>query len=212
MAPSGSSVLSRKEVAQMDRKRQRKLERKRARQKKRKARELARTTTDPTAYHGKKFRTAELVEFHCEAEKAILEAFVVTDRQLTDHVAADAVKRLIDAIRCNALPTDEEADSGETDIEDFIVWRIRQNWEELFETRFHPGRDKLVGVLRSILASVEIWGSPNPNSRGYLEYVEDFLGNLGISVEQVDPETREIESPEEYAINALSPYRLYRAP
>jgi hypothetical protein len=194
----------------MDRKRQRKLERKRARQKKRKARELARTTNEPLAYHGRKFRTEELVQFHCEAEKAIQEAFVVSDRQLTDHVAAGAVKRLIEAIRHDGLPTAEDAEARQSDIEDFIVWRIRQNWGELFQTQSHPGRDKLVGVLRSILGSIEIWGSQNRGSRGYLEYIEDFLGDLGFSVERLDPEREEIESPEEYAINALSPHRQSR--
>jgi hypothetical protein len=37
-------------------------------------------------------------------------------------------------------------------------------------------------VLRSILGSVETWKRAGAQSRGYLEYIEDFVGELGTSV------------------------------
>ncbi len=44
------------------------------------------------------------------------------------------------------------------------------------------GVETLIGVLRTTLDSIRTWGSASPTSRGYLNYIEGFLGKAGISV------------------------------
>ena len=76
---------------------------------------------------------------------------------------------------------DTYTDTG--DEQDPLIWNIRQNWRHFFQTRPHPGRDKLVGVLRSILGSIDVWGSIARDSRGYLLYSEEYLNDAGVHVE-----------------------------
>ena len=72
-----------------------------------------------------------------------------------------------------------------------LIWNVRRNWHLEFETRPNPGRDKLVGVLRTILGSIDVWGSVNPTSHGYLQYIEGFVGKLGVHLEAVSPDSLE---------------------
>jgi hypothetical protein len=68
----------------------------------------------------------------------------------------------------------------------------------LFRTEPHPGRDKLTGVLRTILGSIEMWSTPEPNSNGYLSYLEGFLKQVGVSGTQTSPEDEVLDDePEE---------------
>jgi len=84
------------------------------------------------------------------------------------------------------------------------VWNIRRSWEELFRTEPHPGLERLTGVLRTILGSIEVWSTPSPDSRGYLSYVEGFLRNAGVSVSNISPDTElASEEPEGDDLMAL---------
>lgn len=180
--------------------RQRKLEKKRRKEKRESARRSNRPETAASlAYHGNKYKTEELVETLCSAETGILEAFVITDRELTDRAVEAAVANMIGRMRRGTLPhldsTSERPD--EEAGEDFIAWRIRSNWQHLFQTKPRPGRDKLIGVLRTVLGSIDTWKSTSPTSHGYLNYIEGFLGELGISVDVVSSKSGEIEEPDE---------------
>jgi len=144
----------------------------------------------PLPYTGGKYRTKELVPLHLCTETGIYEAFVMSDRQLTDADVRSVLQRLILQIRAGALPpletSDDDTNDTYTDIGDdqeMLTWNIRRNWRHFFQTRSYPGRDKLVGVLRTILGSIDVWGSIAPDSRGYLLYIEEFLNDAGISVE-----------------------------
>lgn len=142
------------------------------------------------AYRGNKYRTDELAPTIFRTETAIYESFVLTHRELTDHNVRSALKTLILQIRQGTLPSPEEIgiDDGECGgetIEDLVIWNIRRNWQDLFQIEPYPGRSNLVGVLRTILGSIECWGSIAPESRGYLRYIGGFLKKVGVSVELI---------------------------
>jgi hypothetical protein len=181
-------------------KKQRKLDKKR---KAKQQRNLRSKKKESLAYSGMKYKTDELAPFIFNTERAIHEAFVISRRRLTDHDVRKALETMIGGIRQNRLlaseETDVEADRGQDagNSDEFIVCNILFHWREFFQTRSRPGRDKLVGILRTILGSIDVWGSVNPESQGYLEYIEDFLGQLGVDIREVSKEElAELRIPE----------------
>jgi hypothetical protein len=171
------------------------------RQKKRKAKRANRTPQPLSlAYRGNKYRTQELIETLYRAEVGIYESFVMTERKLTDHAVESALENLVLQMRRAPL-----ADLEDTSVVDYVVgeeadlviWNVRRNWQDLYETKPRPSRDSQIGVLRTILGSVDVWKSVSPNSRGYLRYLEGFLQKMGISIEAYSPDHQCISQPEE---------------
>jgi hypothetical protein len=175
----------------MSTKRQRRLDKKR---KARRQKDLQARKKESLAYSGMKYKTDELVPFIFATERAIHEAFVITRRDFTDHDVRKALEIMIGRIRQNRLlpgeRTGSEAERGQNagNAAEFIVCNILFHWRTFFQTQSHLCRDKIVGVLRTILGSIDVWGNVSPKSRGYLEYIEDFLGQLGTEVRQVSKE------------------------
>jgi len=152
------------------------------------------------AYTGNKYRTEALVRVHFLTEVGIYESFVMTDRKLTDYTVGSALEQLIRRMRSGPLPDLEDTstvDHMEGEDEQLVIWNIRRNWQELFEEEPRPSRDNLVGVVRTILGSVELWRSASPTSRSYLRYVEGFLQKMGVSVEAFSPDFNPIGTPDE---------------
>jgi hypothetical protein len=143
------------------------------------------------AYHGRKYQTDEYVGIIHATEVGIHESDVMSDRTLTDDAVEAALEALIVRIRQRALPPLEEAGaagSGSEAADDLIVLNIRRNWMRYAETKQLPRREDLVGVLRTILGSLENWRAERMHSRGYLEFVEGFLKQTGVSVRKLAPE------------------------
>ena len=157
------------------------------RQKKRKVKRARRAPKRVSlAYHGNKYKKEELVRTLMRAEVGIYESFVMTDRQLTDHTVEAAVEELVLRMRRGALPELEDTasvDIGERGEAGLVIWNIRRNWCHLFETEPPPSRENQIGILRTILGSIDVWKSVSPTSRGYLRYLEGFLQKLGVTVE-----------------------------
>ena len=158
-----------------------------AEKKKRKAkRKQASVPSAPSAYSGSKYKRDELVPAMFQAELGIHETDVITGREITDHDVQSALREMILQIRRGRL-LDFEDVAGQTqfegDTEELMIWNIRRQWGDLFHTFPNPGRDNLVGVLRTILGSIDVWGSIHPESRGYLDYIEEFVQKAGATVE-----------------------------
>jgi hypothetical protein len=138
------------------------------------------------AYKGDKYKTDELVPLIFETEVAVYECFVMSSRRLTDHHVRAALEKLIVQLRHGPLPewdsntTPDLVASGEVEL---VIANIRRSWHRFFQSHPHPGHDNVIGVLRTTLGSIEVWGSISPTSRGYLRYVEGFCNRLGVSVE-----------------------------
>jgi len=172
-------------MGQMNRRKQLKKERK-AREKRLEHRQQQ----APLAYTGRKYHTEALVPLHLATETAIFAADLACDGELTDRQVRRAVERLIIDIRRgvppapNELPGEMVYRQGEE--EKLLIDHIRSRYYDFFQTEPDPGRDNLIGVLRSVLASIDVRTSINAQSRGYLEFLEDFLARAGVSVEVKD--------------------------
>jgi hypothetical protein len=177
----------------------------RSRDQKRKAKlkkRAARSRThESLAYHGNKYKTAEYVLVIVGAETGIYEAYVMSDRELVDDTVEAALERLILQMRQGPLPPLAETDrvtlTDEDDEEELIIWSIRRHWQLLAEQQPLPGREDLIGVLRTILHSLEIWRSQSLHSQGYLRYLEGFLKKAGITVQRVTEDLVPIPEPED---------------
>jgi hypothetical protein len=152
------------------------------------------------AYRGDKYRTDDLVPVYLETELGIFESHVMTGRQLTDRTVAAALERLVAELNHDPLPLLADTDNlryVEGQEEDLIIENIRRHWQALFEDEPHPGSERLTGVLRTILGSVEVWSTPSRHSRGYLSYLEGFLREAGASVKMYSAEGEPLGEPEE---------------
>jgi hypothetical protein len=150
--------------------------------------------TESLAYHGDTYKTDELTPVFLSTETAIYEMFVMTDRQLTDRHVKEALEQMVLRLRAGTLPAwgdDEKLRHEEGKEPELIVQNVRRHWRERFLTFPHPGTQTLVGILRTLLASIETWSSPSPNSRGYLNFLEGFLRKGGVRVQKVSPDALE---------------------
>jgi hypothetical protein len=146
---------------------------------------------EPLAYEGRKYKTDELIPVFYRTELGIYEAYVQSDQAITDRTVEAALGKLIQQMRDGTLPPLEEARAlnyvaGQE--EELIIANVRRNWQLLFDTQPHPGRDKLIGVLRTTLNSIKTWSSPSPESRGYIHYIKGFLAKAGAALEEDRPE------------------------
>lgn len=186
-------------------------QRKRAKQRKREAKRKQRQSEPVSlAYTGKKYRTDALIPFHFATETAIYDCFVMTRRQLTDHHARAALEELIVELRRGPLPEWSVEDPlvlAAGDEVDFLIVNIRHHWHDYLECHSHPGRDNVIGVLRSILASIDCWGSISPQSRGYLEYIEEFCKKMGYMTApmEIPPDIEEDPEPRPSRFSSFFP-------
>ncbi len=153
------------------------------------------------AYSGSKYKTEEFVTPLLHTEMGIYEAFVMTDRQMTDDAVVDAIEELVAALREGPLPRlsggdrcELTADQGD---EDLVLWSIRRRWGLLAETQALPRREDLVGILRTLLHSIDIWHGQGVLSQGYLRYLEGFMHKVGFTVQRTDENFVPLPEPAE---------------
>lgn len=174
-----------------DRKRQKKLV-----EKKRKA-HLA----ESLVYMGSKYQTEELMPTWVNTEIGIYETYVMTDGKLVDATVFDSIAALIRQLRAGTLPPLSDTDEIHYEVgreEDVLVENIRRSWAIRFTAESKPSKDKLIGVLRSILGSIKKVKSPGPRSQSYLRHITGFLTKkLGVSVKQVSADRKPLPEPEQ---------------
>ena len=150
------------------------------------------------AYSGKKYKTDENTPIFYRTELGIYESYVMTDRELIDEDIEAALESLVIQMREGPLPLFSEpevitiTEGGE---EDLIITNIRRNWLILEEEGTLPGRDELIGILRSILHSIGIWRSQSLHSRSYLSYIEGFMKKLGVSIRKANQDLEPLPEP-----------------
>jgi hypothetical protein len=168
--------------------------------KKRIERKPQRVAISELVYRGNKYKTDALVDVLFQAEVGIFAAFVASDRKLTDHQVERGLASLIVEMRRGPLPPIDTQTAISATVgmeEELVTENVRRNWQVLFQKSPHPGRHNLIGVLRTILASVDTWKSVSPTSRGYLKYLEGFLRKLGVSIEVVSSDGESIDDEED---------------
>ena len=159
-------------------------------ERKRKEKELKRRLKlqerEPLALDTDKFRKPKFTPIWLNIETAIYEAYVVADRKLSDQTVIAAIENLVRQMKAGPLPAPADRlvyDPEQS--EEFLIGNIRRNWAERFSPLDRPTKDDLIGVLRSILYSIETKMTPGPRSQGYVHYLERFLGEkVGVSVQK----------------------------
>jgi hypothetical protein len=137
------------------------------------------------AYHGRKYKTPEYVPIIYQTEIGIYECHVIFDRTLTDDEVEAGLVGLIGLLREGADPAGPPAQELTVTPDDrqvLVIECIRFRWQRLQERGELPGRDELVGILRTILSSLETWRSKNMHAQGYLRFLEGFLKDSGVNV------------------------------
>lgn len=162
-----------------DRKRKKLLE-----EKKRKARE-----NGALAYKGNMYKKARFTPAWFHAEIAIYDSYQLTQYKVSDETAASAIESLIMQLRGGELPALPDVflyEEGRE--EDLLIENIRRRWDNLFAGSWKPSDVDLIGVLRSILGTIETMKTPGPQSFGYIRYIAEFLTKkAGVSF-QTSPE------------------------
>jgi hypothetical protein len=166
----------------------------------------ARGQMSALAYTGSKYKKDEYVPLVMATEQAIHEADVMTERELTDQAVQAALEKLVLDLRHGPLAPLDDRDSLQVSPgrEDELVARnIRRHWVILAETEPHWGPDAKVGVLRTLLNSLDTWRSPSPRSRGYLHFLEGFMKKLGVRVDAYSEDMEPLPEREEDELLAI---------
>jgi hypothetical protein len=163
---------------------------------KRKARQ-----TESLAYLGEKYKKDKFVPTWMHTEIGIYQTYVVTGRKIFDQTVASALESLIRKMRKGALPPLPEGSDIHYEVgreEDLLVENVRRCWRDHFATEWRPPNDDLIGVLRTILGSIEKVKSPGPQSQSYLRHIAGFLTKkLGVSVKGFSADRKPLPEPDE---------------
>lgn len=133
----------------------------------------------PLPYSGRKYQTERWVPHVYQTELAIYEAIVLSRRQLTNPQVREALVQLIGHLREGKPPLLAEdapaiAFSVGNEVE-FLVWNIRSHWRSLFEEQGPVSTEDLVGILRTLLHSIEAQAWARGPSRGYVSFLDEFM-------------------------------------
>lgn len=132
----------------------------------------------PLAIATDQFRKPRLAPVWLHTETAIFEIYIATSKGISDQTVIAAIERLIRQMQAGPLPPLEVESSlvhrpGQE--EDLIIENIRRRWAPLLEAENRPSKDDFIGVLRSMLGTINQQKSPLPHSVGYLRYIGAFL-------------------------------------
>ncbi len=186
---------------------QRKQEKKRRSEQRERAHQARRLASDAQslAYRGREYRTERHLPWLFQAELAIYEAFVMSDRSLTDHEVAASLEKMIAKLRRELIRDQTGPDASQPEDEpqakevplDMVTWNIEQRWKTMAVSHSPPGgRNGQIGMLRTILGSVENHKTADADSRGYLAFITAFMVKAGIKVRKISAaEARRLPFP-----------------
>jgi hypothetical protein len=144
----------------------------------------------------KDYRSDEFVPYIMRAEMGLLQAGQV-DPTLTDGEVSQALTELMRQLeqpealqRWLAEPETDEADPLTINTEaksDFIHRLIFMNLQDAFAQEGPISAEDVSGILKVIRTSVKRWGHGD-HRRGYLTYIEGFLGQMGVQTQLLTEE------------------------
>ena len=177
----------------------------RSRDQKRKAKLAKKNSTSrqsvSLAYMGEKFKTDELIPTWMNAEIGIYESYVMTGRKLLDHTVVAALEKLIRQMRVGTLPPMSDGAEIHYEVgqeEDLVIGNVRRSLAKHYQTEWKPSKDQRIGVLRTILGSIEKMRAPGPRSQSYMHHIAGFLTKqLGVKVESFSKDMTPLPEPED---------------
>ncbi|HEV3385355.1 MAG TPA: hypothetical protein VG097_11120 [Gemmata sp.] len=134
---------------------------------------------EPTPYSGQKYQADEWVHHVFATEKAIYETIKLSNSTLTNKQVKAALVAIIEHIREGnqaILPEDAPVISftAGTEVE-YLFWNIRYHWRLLVADVGPVHKEDFVGILRTLLCSLQAHAWKTGEQRGYVAFIEDFL-------------------------------------
>jgi hypothetical protein len=146
------------------------------------ARRTKRQENAPTPYSGKKYRDGHWTRHVYATELAVYETIQASGRRLTNEQAREAFVTLIKALRSGAPA---ELGDDEPDLEylagqevPYLIWNIRAHWTDFVLDHGPVATEDWIGILRTLLYSIESHGWHTGSGRGYLAFLEGFIGEM----------------------------------
>ncbi|MBI1881586.1 MAG: hypothetical protein HYR94_25680 [Chloroflexi bacterium] len=149
----------------------------------------------------KDYRSERYVMYIANAETGILQAATI-DPDLTDGEVSEALADLISQLEQPELaglllsqktdepePTEAKLEGKYAFVQHFVLMNLRSAFERygLLDT------EDVIGILGVIKTSVKRW-SVGMHRRGYITYIEGFLGQMGVRVQKLtDEEAQALE-------------------
>lgn len=141
----------------------------------------------------KDYRSPEYVPYIFGAETGILQAWKV-EPDIRDGDVRQALRDLISPVQKSGelpetltRPAREEFEIEATGKESLLRELILHNLSLAFEKHGPLDGEDLVGVLKVINGSIGAWNI-GMSGRGYLNYLEGFMGQMGASTVALPPE------------------------
>jgi hypothetical protein len=162
---------------------------KRSKDQKRKAKLAARARRKEAThvvepYEGRKYQQDFWTPFVFATETAIYEVIRMTDSRLHNDTVQVALVRLVTDLRGGLSPTVAEAEAQQDLVigqeAAFLMWNIRRHWTEFFASERKVAVPDLIGVLRTLLYSIEAHQWKTGRDRGYVAFLEGFMHRQGV--------------------------------
>ncbi len=149
---------------------------------------------------GKDYRSERYVMYIMKAETGLLQAGTINP-DLTDGEVIQALEDLIAQFQTPESFTQLIAAPGSDDPvskppkgennNQFVQYFVLMNLRSVFEQHGSLNAEDTIGILGVIKASVKRW-SVGLHRRGYLTYIEGFLGQMGVRMQRLN--TKEAEA------------------
>lgn len=130
-------------------------------------------------YRGSKYQDPYWATPVFHTELGIYQTIQVSEKQLTNRDVKAAITELIRELNtgesplpANDVPT---ASFNPGDPVPFLMARIRDNWKALFDAWGQVDREDLIGILRTLLNSIEAHAAHSDPERGYVAFLDGFL-------------------------------------
>jgi hypothetical protein len=134
---------------------------------------------DIEPYSGRKYQADHWVPHVYQTELGIYEAIRLSKRLLTNDQVKAALIQLIKYLRdghpAPLAETDPEVAFEAGKEVEFLVWNIRRHWSLLFQEQGPVPSHDLIGILRTLLYSIQAHAWHTGPSRGYVAFLEDFM-------------------------------------
>jgi hypothetical protein len=139
---------------------------------------------EPMPYSGQKYQASGWARHVYATEKAIHETIKLSNSTLTNKQVKAALIALIEHIRAGQqailsedTPVVPYTPGAEVE---FLVWNIRSHWRLLVDEIGPVLKEDFVGILRTLLYSLQAHAWKTGEQRGYVAFIEDFLDRGGL--------------------------------
>jgi hypothetical protein len=132
-----------------------------------------------TPYAGRKYQADAWVPHMFHTERAVYETILLSQEHLTNPQTREAFVQLIKHLQDGhpaALTEAEAALSYAPGAEvQYLIWNIRRHWGLLFDEQGPVSTEDLIGILRTLLNSIEAHAWNTGAARGYVVFLKGFM-------------------------------------